>query len=101
MTLAACTTTPTYRTSRQKQRRPSPSGRSRGSFLAGQDMAECRAAAQFLDSQHLPGDVCRALETAIPVAYARPWGRSNTIGGLGDHWLPPRDDEVYAHTGEE
>ena len=83
-------------------------------LLAGQDMAECRAAAQFLDSQHLPGDVCRALETAIPVAYARPWGKSNTIGALGDHWLPTRDEDVqlhgalilirnkvYAHTDEE
>lgn len=77
-------------------------------------MAESRAAAQFLVSQHLPGDVCRALETAIPVAYARPWGESNTIGALGSHWLPPSEDfrrlhkalilmrnKVSAHTDEE
>jgi hypothetical protein len=83
-------------------------------LLAGQDMAECRAAAQYLDSEHLPGDVCRALETAIPVAYARPWGHSNTIGGLGHHWLPKAEgarslhkalihirNKVYAHTDEE
>jgi hypothetical protein len=83
-------------------------------FLAGQDMAESRAAAEFLLSQELPGDVRRALETAIPVAYARPWGRTNTIGALCDHWFPPREDlkrlhdalilarnKVYAHTDEE
>jgi hypothetical protein len=43
----------------------------------------------------VPGDVRRALETAIPVAL--PWGKSNTIGGLEDHWLPARPDLLDTH----
>jgi hypothetical protein len=84
-------------------------------ILAAQDMIESLAAANFLlQRDDLPGDVRRALETAIPVAYARPWGKSNTIGGLELHWLPARPDlravhdemilvrnKVYAHTDEE
>jgi hypothetical protein len=84
-------------------------------ILAAQDMIEARAAAVFLrERDDLGGDVRRALETAIPVAYARPWGKRNTIGGLEDHWLPTRPDyravhdemilvrnKVYAHTDEE
>lgn len=78
-------------------------------------MQECSAAASYLHSATgIPGDVRRALETAIPVAYARPWGKSNTIGGLPDHWLPADGaarrlheqlidlrNKVYAHTDEE
>jgi hypothetical protein len=86
-------------------------------ILAAQDMYEVRAAADFLRQSHdLPVAVVRALETAIPVAYARPWGkrRRNAIGGLEAHWLPTRPDlqtahkkmfrlrnKVYAHTDEE
>lgn len=84
-------------------------------ILGAQDMIEARAAAVFLrERDDLGGDVRRALDTAIPVAYARPWGKRNTIGGLEDHWLPTRPDyravhnemilvrnKVYAHTDEE
>ena len=84
-------------------------------ILAAQDMIESLAAATFLiERNDLPGDARRALETAIPVAYARPWGGSNTIGALEPHWLPERPDlrsvhnkmlfvrdKVYAHTDEE
>jgi hypothetical protein len=83
--------------------------------LAAQDMEECRAAAQFLhEATNLSGDVRRALETGIAVAYARPWGKTNTIGVLPDHWKPTDPDQltlhdelitvrnkVYAHTDEE
>jgi hypothetical protein len=78
-------------------------------------MVECRAAVDFLrEKTDIPGDVRRALETAAPVAYARPWGKSNTIGALGTHWRPNRWDQlvlheelikarnrVYAHSDEE
>ena len=84
-------------------------------IFAAQDMAESSAAAAYLlERNDLSGDVRRALETAVPVAYARPWGKSNTIGGLESHWLPKRPDyqslhtelinvrnKVYAHTDEE
>jgi hypothetical protein len=83
--------------------------------FAAQDMDECSAAALFLlERDDLSGNVRRALETAVAVAYARPWGKSNTIGSLGDHWLPSTPQErflhddviairhkVYAHTDEE
>jgi hypothetical protein len=83
--------------------------------LAAQDMLECRAAASFLGGteRHLSGDVRRALETAIPVAYARPWTKS-TIGRLGRHWRPGGQEalalhdelitvrnKVYVHTDED
>jgi hypothetical protein len=78
-------------------------------------MVECRAAVEYLrERDDLPGDVRRALETAAPVAYARPWGKTNTIGGLAEHWLPESPsgrtlhrelvklrDKLYAHTDEE
>ena len=80
-------------------------------------MAECRAAADFLQERYdpdLPGDVRRALETGAVIAYARRWGPTNTIGALEAHWLPvdPRQralhealikdrNKVYAHTDEE
>jgi hypothetical protein len=84
-------------------------------LLATQDMAEARGAVEFLNSStHLNSNVRRALETAIPVAYSRPWGKANTIGALGDHWLPETPgwlelhralivirNKVYAHTDEE
>lgn len=41
-------------------------------ILGAQDMIEARAAAVFLrERDDLGGDVRRALDTAIPVAYAR------------------------------
>jgi hypothetical protein len=84
-------------------------------LFAAQDMAECRGAIDFLLSSYdIPGDVRRALETGAVVAYARPWGKSNTIGALDDHWLPQDTKQralhqavihdrhkVYAHTDEE
>jgi hypothetical protein len=42
--------------------------------LAAQDMVECSAAVNhLLEKDDLSGD------------YARPWGKSNTIGPLGSH----------------
>jgi hypothetical protein len=67
-------------------------------LLAAQDMVECRAAVDFLRQRtDLTGEVRRALETAAPVAYARPWGESNTIGALGSHWRPNRWDQLVLH----
>lgn len=79
--------------------------------LAESDMNQAAAAAQALRTEHLNGDLCRALETAIAVCYARPYGSSNKVGVLGDEWLPEdpgdqalhgalltRRDQVYAHT---
>jgi hypothetical protein len=44
--------------------------------LAAQDMVECRAAVDFLgEGTDIPCELRRALETAAPVAYARPWGK--------------------------
>jgi hypothetical protein len=63
-------------------------------------MVECRAAADFLQERtDLNGDVRRALETAIPVAYVRPWGKWNTIGVLGPERLPRRPEQVELHNG--
>ena len=86
-------------------------------IFAAQDMVEVRDAAEFLREADAPGGVLRALETAIPVAYTRPWGtrhRQSAIGGLEDHWRPTRPDllaahknmfllrdKVYAHTDKE
>ncbi|HEX2459770.1 MAG TPA: hypothetical protein VHJ58_06440 [Vicinamibacterales bacterium] len=84
-------------------------------LFAVQDMGECRAAADFLQERYdIPGDVRRALETGALSAYARPWGKSITIGALGDHWLPrdPKQrglhdaliqdrNKLYAHTDDE
>jgi hypothetical protein len=84
-------------------------------LFAAQDMGECRAAIEFLPTRkEISGDVRRALETGAVVAYARPWGKSNTIGALEDHWLPqePKQralhhelikdrNKLYAHTDEE
>jgi hypothetical protein len=84
-------------------------------LFAAQDMAECSGAIDFLmEKSDIPGDVRRALETGAVVAYARPWLASNTIGALGEHWLPDESAEralhdvliidrhqVYAHTDEE
>jgi hypothetical protein len=83
--------------------------------FAVQDMAECRGAIDFLlASYEVPGDARRALETGAVVAYARPWGKSNSIGALGAHWLPADPEQralhdalirdrhtLYAHTDEE
>lgn len=84
-------------------------------LFAAQDMGECRAAIDFLLARNdIPGEVRRALETGVVVAYARPWGKRNTIGPLEDHWLPQEPEglalqyelikdrnKVYAHTDEE
>jgi hypothetical protein len=66
--------------------------------LAAQDMVECRAAVDFLgEGTDIPCEVRRALETAAPVAYARPWSNSNALGALGTHWRPNRWDQLVLH----
>jgi hypothetical protein len=66
--------------------------------LAAQDMVECRAAVDFLgEGTDIPCELRRALETAAPVAYARPWGNSNALGALGTHWRPNRWDQLVLH----
>jgi hypothetical protein len=83
-------------------------------LLAAQDMNDCSAAAAELLTRIAPSSLARALETAIVVCYARPWGRSNRIGALEARWGPetPEDlalheelirlrDKVYAHTDDE
>lgn len=79
--------------------------------LAESDMNQVAAAALALQGERLNGDLCRALETAIAVCYARPYGGRKKVGVLGDEWLPEdpgdravhdqlliRRDQVYAHT---
>jgi hypothetical protein len=79
--------------------------------LAQSDMQQVVAAATHLASEHLNGDLCRALETAIVICYARPFDGRNAVGRLGDEFVPtdavPRRihqellrlrDKVYAHT---
>jgi hypothetical protein len=69
------------------------------------------AAVDALAAENLNGYLCRALETAIVVCYARPFGKRNAVGALGDNWPPIVErfpdlhaqllslrDEVYAHT---
>jgi hypothetical protein len=78
--------------------------------LAEEDMAQAAMAASYLANKDLNDDLCRALETAVAVCYARPFGR-NGVGMLGPEWLPADDhhpffhdallevrDQVYAHT---
>jgi hypothetical protein len=59
--------------------------------LAEADMAQVAAAADTLMHEHLNGDLCRALETAIAVCYARPFGSSNQVGVLGQECPEGRD----------
>jgi hypothetical protein len=73
-------------------------------------MRQVIAAATYLETEHLNGDLCRALETAIVVCYARPFDPRNKIGALGNDWVPndasaelheillAARDKVYAHT---
>ncbi|MGH9320577.1 MAG: hypothetical protein ACRD3V_11920 [Vicinamibacteria bacterium] len=78
--------------------------------LAQSDMRQVIAAAETLAEEHHHGDLCRALETAIVVCYARPFGRKNAVGALGRKWEPLKQfpklhaellrlrNKVYAHT---
>ena len=78
--------------------------------LAQSDLAQAAAAATALMNEHLNGDLCRALETAIVVCYVRPFTRANNIKPLGEQWYPELPsaralhdllmamrDQVYAH----
>lgn len=49
--------------------------------LARGDMLQVMAAAVALDSERKNGYLCRALETAIVVCYARPFSPRNAVGG--------------------
>jgi hypothetical protein len=79
--------------------------------FAQADMKQAAAAAEALQREHANGDLCRALETAIVVIYARPFTPSNKVGALGPEWAPPeptdrslhnelrkKRDQVYAHS---
>jgi hypothetical protein len=80
--------------------------------LARGDMRQVVAAAKALHDERHNGDLCRALETAIVVCYARPFGRRNKVGALHENWGPLKQfpkihaqllslrDKVYAHTDE-
>ena len=80
--------------------------------LAQSDMRQVIAAAQALHQERHNGDLCRALETAIVVCYARPFGKRNKVGALHENWEPLKEfpklhtellnlrDKVYAHTDE-
>lgn len=78
--------------------------------FAQSDMAQAAVAAEYLLQEHVNGDLCRALETAIVVCYARPFAGGNNAGILGEDWYPIdpahramhdklRDlrDQVFAH----
>jgi hypothetical protein len=77
------------------------------------DMDQAAAAAEALLAERHNGSLCRALETAIAVCYARPFSESNRIGSVGNRWIPKDSaerrlhrrlielrDQVYAHTDE-
>jgi hypothetical protein len=79
--------------------------------FAQADMLQAAAAAEALLREDTNRDLCRALETAIAVIYARPFTSSNKIGALGPEWAPPeptdrslhdqlreKRDQVYAHS---
>jgi hypothetical protein len=79
--------------------------------LAQADMRQVIAAVQALANEHHNGYLCRALETAIIVCYARAFTSGNEVGSLGDEWVPDDKelrrfhdevlrlrDQVYAHT---
>jgi len=79
--------------------------------LAEADMRQVMAAVDALLGETLNGDLCRALETAVIVCYARAFTTSNTVGPLTEDWTPADPverrfhdeimrlrDKVYAHT---
>jgi hypothetical protein len=78
--------------------------------LAQADMRQVMAAVEALSKEHQNGYLCRALETAIVVCYARPFGSKNKVGPIGKKWAPLKSfpklhaellrlrDKVYAHT---
>ena len=78
--------------------------------LARGDMLQVIAAVEALNAERVNGYLCRALETAIVVCYARPFGSRNAVGPLSTNWPPISDDpelhaelmrlrdQVYAHT---
>lgn len=60
-------------------------------------MRQAAAAAEHLSAEHLNGDLCRALETAIVVCYTRPFASGNKAGTLGSEWAPPAPELVPLH----
>jgi hypothetical protein len=79
--------------------------------LAQADMRQTLAAITALTEERHNGYLCRALETAIIVCYARAFASGNEIGTLGEEWAPEEAtlralhdqvlrlrDQVYAHT---
>lgn len=79
--------------------------------LAQADMRQVIAAVDALADEHHNGYLCRALETAIVVGYARAFAAGNEIETLGDEWtaddpgmrrfhdeLLRLRDQLYAHT---
>ena len=66
-------------------------------MLAASDMRQAAAAAGHLSSEHLNGDLCRALETAIVICYSRPFAGGNKAGTLGAEWAPPAPELVPLH----
>ena len=81
--------------------------------FAQADMRQAAAAAEALSREHHNDDLCRALESAIVVIYARPFARRNQVGMLGDEWAPTepllhnlhnelleKRNQVYAHSDE-
>jgi hypothetical protein len=78
--------------------------------FAQSDMTQAAIAANTLAGEHLNGDLCRALETAIVVCYSRPYDRRNKAGPLREESYPTDAaqramhdalfalrDQVYAH----
>jgi hypothetical protein len=81
--------------------------------FAQADMRQAAAAAEALSRERGDGDLCRALETACVVIYARPFTPPNKVGPLGEEWAPThpwelalhdelcdKRDQVYAHSDE-
>ena len=77
--------------------------------FAAADMRQASMAARTLTSEHVNEDLCRALETAIAVCYARPFTRDSDRKRLDDKWAPEETPllhkallalrhQVYAHT---
>lgn len=78
--------------------------------LAQVDMRQVIEAATVLSEERLNRYLYRALETAVVVCYARPFGRLNAVGAIDEDWESIRQapnlhkellrlrDKVYAHT---
>src|SRR5664280_3101233 len=66
-------------------------------IFAQSDMAQAAMAAQSLITEHHNGDLCRALETAIAVCYARSFAGGNNAGTLGEEWFPEGGDQRAMH----